>query len=251
MDAIAKAPAKSDVKEFNKLARQAAESAHSAVVCAHKAGMLAKDAKDLVPHGEWTDWINEHYDVTPSTVRRWVRFYEQVPEDQLEAVSSVNAGLKVLELKEAADKDDRKDSASGQENTPEASRNDTEDLGGTDNEEGEDVFDIDDEEDVFDIDDELEEDETLADLCEREAVEIEKWAKAFGIQLKTAQERFSDFPTLDHLNIRTGWERKFAEALETLRGAKPVICPLCDGDNPKCLCKGAGRVTRQQKTQMV
>ena len=100
-------------------------------------------------------------------------------------------------------------------------------------------------------DEELPEDETIEEVCERESSEIESWARRLSSLLTEAQEAMSEFPTLDELNARTGWERKLKEALSTLRNTKPVVCPMCDGDNKKCPCKGNGRVTKQQYKQMV
>jgi hypothetical protein len=101
-------------------------------------------------------------------------------------------------------------------------------------------------------DDDFPEDETLEDICERETSEIESWARKISSLMADAQTAMSDIPTLDELNARVGWERKLKEALATLRGAKPVPCPICGGDGgKKCPCKGHGRVTKQQYGQMV
>lgn len=99
---------------------------------------------------------------------------------------------------------------------------------------------------------EFPEDETMAEICQRETSEIESWARKFGELLKQAQKALSAVPTLDELNARDGWERKLKEALATLRGTKPVVCPICQGDGTdKCPCGGHGRVTKQQHGQMV
>ena len=95
------------------------------------------------------------------------------------------------------------------------------------------------------------EDETMEEVCQRETSAIESWARQIAKLMADAQKALEDSPTLDELNARTGWERKLKEALATLRGTKPVPCPLCDGDNRKCTCKGHGRVTKQQYKQMV
>ncbi len=98
----------------------------------------------------------------------------------------------------------------------------------------------------------LPEDETMEQVCHRETSEIESWAHKFGDMLKEAQKDLSAVPTLDELNARDGWERKMKESLATLRGTKPVVCPICQGDGAeKCPCRGHGRVTKQQHGQMV
>ena len=103
-----------------------------------------------------------------------------------------------------------------------------------------------------DNDEEFPDDETMTEICQRETTEIESWARKFGELLKDAQKALSDVPTLDELNARDGWERKLKEALATLRGTKPVVCPICQGDgNEKCPCGGHGRVTKQKYGQMV
>lgn len=101
------------------------------------------------------------------------------------------------------------------------------------------------------FEEEFPEDETLENICKRETAEIESWARKLDKLTKEAQEAMQEFPTLDVLNARVGWERKLKESLATLRGTKPVLCPVCDGDNAKCVCKGHGRVTKQQHDQMV
>ena len=103
-----------------------------------------------------------------------------------------------------------------------------------------------------DLVEEFPEDETMESLCQRETSEIESWARKIASLMAEAQKAMADFPTLDELNARVGWERKLNEALATLRGTKPVLCPICGGDGgKKCPCKGHGRVTKQQYGQMV
>ncbi len=110
----------------------------------------------------------------------------------------------------------------------------------------------DDPSDVADDAEEFPEDETMEQVCQRETSEIESWARKFGDMLKEAQKALSAVPTLDELNARDGWERKMRESLATLRGTKPVVCPICQGDGTeKCPCGGHGRITKQQHGQMV
>lgn len=118
------------------------------------------------------------------------------------------------------------------------------------------VVDADDSDVPFDAPDEdseeFPEDETMEQICQRETSEIESWARKFGDMLKEAQKALAGVPTLDELNARDGWERKLKEALSTLRGTKPVVCPICQGDGTeKCPCGGHGRITKRTHGQMV
>ena len=85
------------VKAFNDLASRAAAKGSETLSLMWKAGEVAKKAKESIPHGEWMKFVETHYDVTHSTVTRWIQFRENVPESKLCTVHNLNAGIKMLD----------------------------------------------------------------------------------------------------------------------------------------------------------
>lgn len=241
--------ATSAIKEFNKLAQQATIAAQESVEAIWRAGELAAQAKDSLKHGEWSKFVAAHYVIHLNTVDKWVKFYDNFDFDEIHTLPSMTAGLKMLpppakpepESDETESEDAETDSDAEQEDDSQESEDaDTEstDAQGDDEEDS-------------DEDDWIEEDETIEECCARESKEIDDWARQLVALGKEAHDAMEGIPTLDALGVRTGWLRKLKEAVDTLRGAKPRKCPVCDGDNPDCICKENGRVTRQQYKQMV
>jgi len=87
----------STAKTFNDLARRAADKGAETLSLIWKAGETAKLAKSTIPHGEWLKFVDQYYDVSHDTVRRWVKFHETVPESKLRSVRNLTAGLKMLD----------------------------------------------------------------------------------------------------------------------------------------------------------
>ncbi len=226
---------------FNDLARRAAVKGGETLSLIWKAGEVAQQAKDAVPHGGWVAFVEQHYDVNHSTVTRWMQFRANVPESKLCTVHNLAAGIKMLDPPKAKPKP--KKPPKPPEPPQDAPETDTDEEPESEPETPA--------TDAGAADEDFPEDETMEELCQRETSEIESWARQIGKLMTETQGALEDYPTLDELNARSGWERKLKEALATLRGTKPVPCPLCDGEQPKCACKGSGRVTKQQYKQMV
>ena len=86
------------VKAFNGLAAQAQAKGAETLTLMWKAGEVAKVAKGSLPHGEWMEFVDRHYDVNHSTVCRWIKFHDKVPESKLCTVQNLAAGIKMFEL---------------------------------------------------------------------------------------------------------------------------------------------------------
>ena len=224
---------KKQINDSHRFAQQAAVNALERGV--HTGELFAK-WKELLPHGRFTSFVETHFDGSLRTAQAYMlasKRFNALPNAQKSALLSQGMPISGLLEKPKTKKKPKKT-----EDEPEQEAS-TEELG-------------EDEEWVYEeVEEELPEDETLEECCKRETADIESWARNIGKMLSEAQAALESYPTLDELNARTGWERKLKEALATLRGTKPVKCPLCDGDSKKCPCKGNGRVTKQQYNQMV
>lgn len=89
---------------FNDLVRRAAAKGAETLSLIWKAGEIATQAKDAVPHGGWVAFVEQHYDVNHSTVTRWMQFRANVPESKLCTVHNLAAGIKMLEPPKAKPK---------------------------------------------------------------------------------------------------------------------------------------------------
>lgn len=94
----------STVNTFNDLVGRAAKKGSEMLSLIWKAGETAKKAKGSLPHGEWMEFVERHYDVNHRTVTRWIKFYDTVPESKLGMVSNLTAGLQMIEPPEDVDK---------------------------------------------------------------------------------------------------------------------------------------------------
>ena len=63
--------------EANKMAASAVGYGQMAIRYAIKAGEIMNRAKDILPHGEFLQWIAKCCDVSEHTVRRWMRLANQ------------------------------------------------------------------------------------------------------------------------------------------------------------------------------
>jgi len=230
-------------------------------------------AKKGVPHGSWEDECKRLFDGSLRTAQFYMQFHRDVsalPKTQRSAVLLLEGSLAgaAKAAKEAANPKPPKPSKPPKPKP--ATEPESEEIIDVDSEPvsepcpdcgGTDVFEDgscascivpdDPETGTEEPEEEFPDDETIEDICKRESSSIESWARQLSKMVTEAQKELDDCPTMDELNARIGWERKFKEAMNTLRATKPVPCPLCDGDNKKCACKGHGRVTKQQYNQMV
>ena len=226
-------------------------------------GRLLRIVKEKLPHGEWGTWVRETFTDHKSlrTIQRYMRGADSIATDPslLECADSLDGILKIVEERKpavevtepAASVPDVAeyiaDSVTAEDVLGIASENAAVETVKPETDQCED-----DPVEIIDDVEEFPEDETMAEICQRETSEIESWARKFGDMLNEAQKALSAVPTLDELNARGGWERKLKEALATLRGTKPVVCPICQGDGgEKCPCRGHGRITKRQHGQMV
>jgi hypothetical protein len=59
--------------EANRMAASAVGYAQIAIKFAHKAGTIMLRAKEILPHGEFMKWLDEHSDITHMTATRWMK----------------------------------------------------------------------------------------------------------------------------------------------------------------------------------
>jgi len=55
------------------MAASAVGYAQIAIRFAHKAGTIMLRAKEILPHGEFMKWLDEHSDITHMTATRWMK----------------------------------------------------------------------------------------------------------------------------------------------------------------------------------
>jgi hypothetical protein len=60
--------------------RDAEQHARSAVDAAFCAGRLLTEAKDLLPYGQWEQWLKEHCIVAPRTAQAYMRLFKRMSE---------------------------------------------------------------------------------------------------------------------------------------------------------------------------
>jgi len=231
-------------KTINDNHRMAQTAAAEAVERGVLTGDLLGQWKELLPHGRFEKFTDNHFDGSLRTAQVYMQAAKRLnalPKAQRTALLKQErsiAGLIVAAKKDVPDPEPESSSPSngGASQPPDPPEPDP-DEPDTETDPAEEEF---------------PEDETLEEMCERETSEIESWARQIAKLMKDAQEALKDVPTLDHLNARGGWERSLQGALSTLRFTKPVVCPMCQGEGDKtCPCKGNGRVTKQQYGQMV
>src|SRR4051794_20192956 len=99
-------------KNLSELARQA-NAAHERCVAAvneglrhaMEAGRLLSEARGLVPHGGWTDWVEEHFAFSLRTAQMYLLIFNSrshlSPDAQRAAPMSIREAVRVL-----ADADD-------------------------------------------------------------------------------------------------------------------------------------------------
>jgi hypothetical protein len=83
------------------------EAARNVVVKAIAAGLLLKEAKGKVPHGEWLSWLDEHCDLSERTAHRYMQLAANKSkiDEALKGKSatmatlSLNKALKLIEAK--------------------------------------------------------------------------------------------------------------------------------------------------------
>ena len=73
--------------------RAATDTARSALRHALDAGRSLLEAKERIPHGSWTDWIEERCEFSPRTAQAYMRLARHWPELEPKAQSS--AGLSI------------------------------------------------------------------------------------------------------------------------------------------------------------
>lgn len=66
-------------ERINMRVRAAEDRAKKAVEYAVEAGQLLNEAKTLVPHGEWKQWLAAHCTVAPRTARAYMMLAKRVP----------------------------------------------------------------------------------------------------------------------------------------------------------------------------
>ena len=66
--------------DLNQHVESAERHASKAVEAAVKAGGLLREAKEIVPHGEWEKWITDNTTLAPRTAQAYMRLAKQVTE---------------------------------------------------------------------------------------------------------------------------------------------------------------------------
>jgi hypothetical protein len=86
------------------------EAARNVVVKAISAGLLLKEAKGKVPHGEWLSWLDEHCELSERTAHRYMQLAANKSkiDDALRGKSatmatlSLNKALRLIETRPAS-----------------------------------------------------------------------------------------------------------------------------------------------------
>ena len=75
--------------DINAAINTAEHSAGAAVVAARRAGTLLLEAKKLVPHGQWEDWLTDNCTVAVRTAQAYMRLASRLPELPAETATAV------------------------------------------------------------------------------------------------------------------------------------------------------------------
>ena len=88
--------------DINREHHLATEHATAALEHAHRAGELLRDAKASVGHGQWAEWIAEHFDGSERTAQRYMRLARLWPQLEAKAPSMADLTLAAAESLVAA-----------------------------------------------------------------------------------------------------------------------------------------------------
>lgn len=79
-------------QQINTRVQAAEDQARNAMQNALEAGVLLNDAKALVPHGTWNDWLTQNCTAAPRTARAYMRLatkYRELPESKRQRVADL------------------------------------------------------------------------------------------------------------------------------------------------------------------
>ncbi len=223
----------STVKAFNNLVHQAATKGSETLALMWKAGEVAKNAKAALPHGRWGPFVEQYYDVNHRSVTRWIKFHESVPEIKLDTVSNLTAGIKMLDLPKGTTQSGEEGRMDADGTEPQEETAPTPPGSGKENRGG----------DLTASDlvaeaaaEEPEEEPTIEEIVDGHNKTIESFCRDLRKKAKTKPEGIE---WLDHKGRWDGYFRKVCQGLDTLRSAKAVVCPKCEGATCK-ECDGHG-----------
>ena len=70
----------------------------TAVSCAIEIGERLLEAKDLVPHGEWGNWLKQNVNYSQSTANNFMRLYKEYGNDQGSLFTTMTNSQTIMNL---------------------------------------------------------------------------------------------------------------------------------------------------------